>query len=112
MLHHMQCGPGFPALNCQLAPLPCLLTAQDTHSTHILTLTSSLLEATMFKRLRDSEFSDRAEDIRGTTLYGSDNDKIGTIEDVLYEPDTNSARYAIVDSGGWLSTKRYLVPSD
>src|SRR4051812_26450465 len=66
----------------------------------------------MFKRLRDSEFSDRAEDIRGTTLYGSDDDKIGTIEDVLYDPDSNSARYAIVDSGGWLSSRRYLVPSD
>src|SRR3954454_7628817 len=66
----------------------------------------------MFKRLRDSEFSDRADDIRGTTLYGSDNDNIGTIEDVLYDPDSNSARYAIVDSGGWLTTRRYLVPSD
>jgi hypothetical protein len=66
----------------------------------------------MYKRLRDSEFSDRAEDIRGTTLNGSGNDKIGTIEDVLYDPDTHSARYAIVDSGGWLSSRRYLVPSD
>jgi hypothetical protein len=66
----------------------------------------------MFKRLRDSEFSDRDEDFRGTTLYGSDNAKIGTIEDVLYDPATSSARYAIVDSGGWLKSRRFLVPSD
>lgn len=66
----------------------------------------------MLKRLRDTEFADRASDIRGANLYGSDNDKVGTIEDVLFDPDTSTATYGIVDTGGWLKSRRFLVPSD
>src|SRR5512146_1092145 len=66
----------------------------------------------MLKRLRDTEFADRASDIRGANLYGSDNDKVGTIEDVLVDPDTSTATYGIVDTGGWMKSRRFLVPSD
>ncbi|HWR15925.1 MAG TPA: PRC-barrel domain-containing protein [Terriglobales bacterium] len=66
----------------------------------------------MFRRLLDSEFAGQADEIRGATLYDINDDEIGTIEDVIYDPDTKQARYAIVDSGGWLSSRRYLVPSD
>ncbi|HYG98336.1 MAG TPA: PRC-barrel domain-containing protein [Terriglobales bacterium] len=66
----------------------------------------------MLKRLRDTEFADRASDIRGADLYGSNNDKIGTINDVIFEADTSTATYAIVDTGGWLKSRRFLVPSD
>src|SRR3954463_7522796 len=66
----------------------------------------------MLKRLRDSEFSDRAEDIRGATLHGYNNEKIGTIDDIVYDTDTQTARYAIVDTGGLLTTGRFLLPSD
>jgi PRC-barrel domain/Alternative complex III, ActD subunit len=66
----------------------------------------------MLKRLRESEFSDRVEDIRGATLYGSNSDKIGTIDDVIYDSDSYTARYAIVDTGGLFKTRRFLIPAD
>lgn len=66
----------------------------------------------MLKRLRDTEFADRASDIRGADLYGAGNDKVGKIEDVLFDPDSSTATYAIVDTGGWLKSRRFLVPSD
>lgn len=66
----------------------------------------------MFRRLRESAIGDQTEDIRGATVYGSDNEKVGAIDDVIYDPDTSTARYAIVDTGGWLSSRKFLVPSD
>jgi hypothetical protein len=66
----------------------------------------------MFKRLRDSEFSEHADDLRGATLYGFNDEKIGTIDDVIYDSDTYRARYAIIDTGGLFSTRRFLLPAD
>ncbi len=61
--------------------------------------------------LRDYRFSDDVDDIRGATLYGADNDKIGKIDDVIFDHDSGTIQYAIVDAGGWLSTKKFLVPA-
>lgn len=66
----------------------------------------------MLKRLRDSEFANMAQDVRGATLYGINNDKVGSVEDVIFDPDSRTVLYAIVDTGGWLSTRRFLVPSN
>jgi hypothetical protein len=56
----------------------------------------------MLKRLRDTEFADQTSEIRGAGLYGAGNEKIGTIEDLIFDSDTSSATYAIVDTG-WLN---------
>ena len=62
--------------------------------------------------LRDYHFSDDVDDIRGATLYGVNDDKLGKIDDVIFDHATGTIQYAIVDTGGWLSTKKFLVPAD
>ncbi len=62
--------------------------------------------------LRDYRFSDDVDDIRGATLYGANDEKIGKIDDVIFDHATGTIQYAIVDAGGWLSTKKFLVPSN
>ncbi len=62
--------------------------------------------------LRDYRFSDDVDDIRGAGLYGPNNDKLGKITDVIFDHATGTIQYAVVDTGGWLSSKKFLVPAD
>ena len=62
--------------------------------------------------LRNYQFADAAEDIRGATLYGFGDEKLGKIQDVIFDHTTGVIRYVIVDTGGWLSTKLFIVPAD
>src|SRR5262249_28130526 len=52
------------------------------------------------------------EDIRGAHLYGMDDEKLGKIDDVIFDHSTGDIQYIIVDTGGWLSTKKFLVPAE
>ncbi|MBV9574104.1 MAG: PRC-barrel domain-containing protein [Acidobacteriales bacterium] len=62
--------------------------------------------------LRDFSFpaAEAADDIRGSTLYGRDNEKLGRIEDVIFDHASGEIRYLIVDAGGWLKSKKFIVP--
>jgi hypothetical protein len=62
--------------------------------------------------LRDYRFTDAAEDIRGAKLYGLNDEKLGKIDDVIFDHSTGTIRYLVVDTGGWLSTKKFIVPAD
>jgi hypothetical protein len=62
--------------------------------------------------LRDYRFSNDVDDIRGSSLYGIDDEKLGKIDDVIFDHTSGSIRYAVVDSGGWLSSKKFLVSAD
>ena len=62
--------------------------------------------------LRDYRFSDAAEDIRGAKLYGLNDEKLGTIDDVVFDHSTGLIRYVVVDTGGWLTTNKFIVPAD
>ena len=64
--------------------------------------------------LRDYRFSDvgAGEDIRGSKIYGRDDEKLGKIDDVIFDHNTGAIRYVVVDTGGWLSSKKFIVPSD
>jgi PRC-barrel domain len=62
--------------------------------------------------LRDYKFSESANDIRGSRLYGLNDEKLGKIDDVIFDHSTGLIRYVVVDTGGWLSTKKFIVPSD
>lgn len=62
--------------------------------------------------LRDTAVSDAAEDIRGSNLYGRDDEKLGKIDDVVFDHATGDIRYVVVDTGGWLSSKKFIVPAD
>ncbi len=65
----------------------------------------------LYSNLRDYQFGDTAEDIRGANVYGANNEKLGDIDDVIFDVRTGDVRYVVVDSGGWLSSMKFVVPA-
>jgi sporulation protein YlmC with PRC-barrel domain len=62
--------------------------------------------------LKDARVADVADDIRGSHLYGLNDEKLGKIDDVIFDHSTGNIRYVVVDTGGWLSSKKFIVPAD
>lgn len=62
--------------------------------------------------LRNSTITEAGEDIRGAHLYGVNDEKLGKIEDVIFDHSTGDILYVVVDTGGWLSSKKFLVPAE
>ena len=66
----------------------------------------------LYNNLHDYRFNDTdVDDIRGATLYGVNDEKLGKIDDVVFDEPSGELRYAVVDSGGWLSSNKFLVPA-
>lgn len=65
-----------------------------------------------FGTLRDYRFAQDAGDIRGSELYGANDEKLGKIDDAIFDHSSGTLRYAVVDTGGWLSSKKFLVPAN
>jgi hypothetical protein len=62
--------------------------------------------------LKETRFADASEDIRGSHLYGLNDEKLGKIDDVIFDHSTGVIRYVVVDTGGWLTSKKFIVPAD
>ncbi|HYL16479.1 MAG TPA: PRC-barrel domain-containing protein [Terriglobales bacterium] len=65
--------------------------------------------------LRDYRFSDTEaakDDIRGSKVYGRNDEKLGKINDVIFDHLTGTIRYVVIDTGGWLHSKKFIVPPD
>jgi sporulation protein YlmC with PRC-barrel domain len=63
--------------------------------------------------LGDYRFSNTQEaalDIRGAKVYGPKDQKLGEIDDVIFDEASGAIVYIVVDTGGWLSSKRFIVP--
>ncbi len=58
------------------------------------------------------DVSDPAEDIRGSKVYGLDDEKLGKIEDVIFDHATGNIEYVVIDTGGWLTSKKFIVPAE
>jgi len=65
-----------------------------------------------YGRLGNYQFPDAAEDIRGATLYGLNDDKLGKIDDVIFDHSSGNIGYVVVDTGGWLKSKKFIVPAE
>lgn len=63
--------------------------------------------------LRDYRFEDlnTEDDIRGAAVYGRNDEKLGKIDDVIFDHSTGAIKYVVVDTGGWFSDKKFLVPA-
>jgi sporulation protein YlmC with PRC-barrel domain len=59
--------------------------------------------------LHDYTFADARNDVRGSEVYGRNDEKIGTIDDVILDHATGVVRYAVIDAGGWFTNHRYLI---
>jgi sporulation protein YlmC with PRC-barrel domain len=66
----------------------------------------------MYSTLRDYRFNKDIDDIRGSTVYGPADEKLGKIDDVIFDSDSGQIRYLVVDTGGWLQSRRFLVPPE
>ncbi len=63
--------------------------------------------------LGDYRFSNTQEaalDIRGSKVYGPRDQELGKIDDVIFDEATGAITFVVVDTGGWLSSKRFIVP--
>jgi sporulation protein YlmC with PRC-barrel domain len=64
----------------------------------------------MYTTLCDYRFDKDIDDIRGSSVYGPADEKIGKIDDVVFDSNTGQIRYVVVDTGGWLKSRRFLLP--
>src|SRR5579864_3977362 len=62
--------------------------------------------------LKDLRVAEAADDIRGSHLYGLNDEKLGKIDDVIFDHSSGNIRYIVVDTGGWLSSKKFIVPAE
>jgi sporulation protein YlmC with PRC-barrel domain len=68
---------------------------------------------TRYGTLGDYRFTDTQEaalDIRGSKIYGLNDQKLGEIDDVIFDEATGAIVFVAVDTGGWLSSKKFIVP--
>lgn len=59
----------------------------------------------------DETVSMSDEDVRGRTVKDKDGEKIGSVHDLLIDPDLNKVRFLLVESGGFLGigeTKSFI----
>jgi hypothetical protein len=63
-----------------------------------------------FGNLGNRQVSGHVQDIRGTVLRESNDQKLGTVDDLILDHDTMEIRYLVVDSEGWLQNGRFLLP--
>jgi sporulation protein YlmC with PRC-barrel domain len=63
--------------------------------------------------LRDHKFEDESmDDVRGADVYGVNDEKLGTLDDVIFDHATGDIRYVVLKTGGVLSSKRVMVPGN
>jgi sporulation protein YlmC with PRC-barrel domain len=60
--------------------------------------------------LGSRQASEDVQDIRGTVLRDSNDQKLGTVDDLILDHDTMEIRYLVLDSEGWLQDGRFLLP--
>lgn len=51
-------------------------------------------------------------DIRGSKVYGLGDEKLGKVDDVIFDETTGAIVFLVIDTGGWLSSEKFLVPPD
>lgn len=65
-----------------------------------------------YGRLGIQRMPDDIHDIRGTTVRGLDGEKLGNVKDVIFDHDTMTINYVVVDSDGWLEPGTLLLPAE
>jgi len=62
--------------------------------------------------LRNVFPSAATDDIRGAHVYGKQDKKLGKIADVIFDHNNGNIIYVVVDTGGWLSSKKFILPAN
>ncbi|HEY2114702.1 MAG TPA: PRC-barrel domain-containing protein, partial [Candidatus Angelobacter sp.] len=61
--------------------------------------------------LRDHKL-EGIDDLRGADVYGVNDEKLGTIDDVIFDHSSGDIRYIVLKTGGMLSSKKVMVPAN
>jgi len=60
--------------------------------------------------LRDHKL-EGVDDLRGADVYGVNDEKLGTIDDVIFDHSSGDIRYIVLKTGGLLSRRKVMVPA-
>jgi sporulation protein YlmC with PRC-barrel domain len=61
--------------------------------------------------LREYRFEGEVNDLRGAEVYGVNDEKLGKIDDVIFDHSTGDIRYVVLNTGGLFSRKKVMVPA-
>ena len=68
--------------------------------------------ASQLRYLDADDVDDSAVDFDDLDVYGSDDEKLGELDGFLVEHGAGTVRYLVVDSGGWFTSRRLLIPAE
>jgi hypothetical protein len=66
--------------------------------------------ASRLRYLDADDIDDSVVDFDDLDVYGTDGEKLGELDGFLVEPTAGRVLYAVVDSGGWFTSRRLLLP--
>ena len=66
--------------------------------------------ASRLRYLDADDLDDSGVDFDGLDVRGTDDQKLGEVDGFLVEPGSGRVLYTVVDSGGWFSSRRFLLP--
>jgi hypothetical protein len=66
--------------------------------------------ASRLRYLDADDLDDSDVDFDGLDVRGTDGDKLGEVDGFLVEPGSGRVLYTVVDSGGWFTSQRFLLP--
>jgi PRC-barrel domain len=66
--------------------------------------------ASRLRYLNADDVDDAVVDYDGLTVRGSDSQKIGDVNGFVIDADARRVYYVVVDSGGWFTSRRFLLP--
>jgi hypothetical protein len=66
--------------------------------------------ASSLRYLDADDVDDSTVDFSGMDVRGSDGTKLGDIDGFIVEPTTGRVYHIVVDSGGWFTSRRFLLP--
>jgi hypothetical protein len=66
--------------------------------------------ASRLRYLDADDLDDSVIDLDDLDVHGTDGDKLGELDGFLVEPTAGLVLYLVVDSGGWFTSRRLLLP--
>jgi hypothetical protein len=66
--------------------------------------------ATGLRYLDADDVDDAIVDFDGLDVYAADGQKVGDIAGFIIDPAAHRVNYVVVDSGGWFTSRRFLLP--
>jgi sporulation protein YlmC with PRC-barrel domain len=62
--------------------------------------------------LRETNLQQDPDDLRGAEVYGVNDEKLGKVDDVIFDHSSGDIKYVVVETGGLFSKKSFLLPAN